>query len=183
MDREISQWETKLSGCETALNKKTPSYFYGGKKGDAMERYHNKVLGYSIEVPKTWGAIYPFAGDFTDDLYDGMETIGPNLGTGDNGKYYIWMESFSPDNTANNAFEDYDSLFDFYEAFRLKNKEYEIIPWEKSTKGYDIREFLITNEEGRTHRVILNKERAFVFVYNRNNSIHQHIIESFEIDK
>ena len=190
-DKEIGEWKDKLSATQNETGEVSTTFKKAGMMGGVeYERYHNKMLGYTIEIPKSWGAMYPMGGTFTDDLYDEMETIGPYLGNGTNNiGHNIETEVFSHKNTNKNAFEDYESLFDFYEAFRLENKNY--ITREESNKiitenaGYPIKEFDELNEDGEylmTRRVMLSNDSAYVFIYNKNNNIHVNIIRSIEID-
>jgi len=65
----------------TGLIVGTGEYFYLNRSTNSyeieFERYENKTYGYSIEVPKSCGAIMPYGENFTDNLYDEMEEIGP----------------------------------------------------------------------------------------------------------
>lgn len=93
--------------------------------GDYWRTFTNKADGYSMKVPKTWGAISTWGGSFTPNLYDEMEEMGPDLPTTmdarDNEKYYIALEVF--DKNAS-AMKPNQSLLDFYKELNLKDQHY-----------------------------------------------------------
>ncbi len=196
--KEIDKWENKLDQCQNQLSEKTivdksdnlkigESFFYDSNKGSGfnieMERYKNKMYGYTIEIPRSWGAIQPYGGTFTDNLYEEMETIGPYLESDKVWREYFYIEVFNKENTYHTAFEKHETLFDFYEEFRLENKKYtENKFWENQN---EIKEFIEYEENGdylNTHRLMLNENTLYVFSYNENNNIHQGIINSISLN-
>jgi len=116
-----------LSGC---------SWFQPAepKAESQLQTFVNNTYGYSIELPKTWGAIQTFGGSFTPELYDDLEEIGPNLPTAfdenDRDQYFLSIEIFSDENSKRNPNE---SWLDFYTRFRLDEINYDIQKWDDTT--------------------------------------------------
>ncbi len=147
-----------------------------------LQRYQNKKYGYTIELPKTWGAIQPYGASFTE-LYEDLETIGPNLPTAfddDRNKYYLDIEVFSDQTNQRQANETW---LDWYKKLRIKNEKYESMNYVNDRK-YKVTEITLFDEKGdykRSCNLLEKNNKLYTFCFNRNNNIHTEIIQSIEL--
>jgi len=199
--KKANVWKNKLDECQSQLagkiifnendnEKRGESVFYNSNKGSGfnieMERYKNKMYGYTIEVPKSWGAIFPMANIFTDNLYEEMETIGPYLKSREAWREYLGIEVFGDGRiNVKRTLKEYGSWFDFYESSWLKNKKYTSSEEGVNKEGCKLKKYVELSENGeylRTYKLIENKNRLYVFSYDKDNGIHENIIDSIELN-
>lgn len=169
-----------LVGCEQPSTNNSSTYYKSeGPFSIEMESYENKKYGYSLELPKSWGAIQPYGSSFTDNLYDEMETIGPLLGnSSDPNEQYIDIEVFSDENARR---ETNQAWIDFYKKFRLEGVKYEATPIENT---YSRTEFVLSDDAGqykRTCWLMENNNTLYTFCFHRDNNIHWDIIHSIKL--
>jgi hypothetical protein len=169
------------------------STFYNTASGIEMERYKS-TRGFTIEIPKTWGSIYfpshP-SKEFSDDLFDDMEAVGPLLlgHSNENWREYIGIEIF---NDKNSARKPDKSWIDFYKGLRLDNSKYitdnALNESLTKQKGFNVSEFVIFDQLDKnetyliTYRVMENKNGLYAFSYNKDNEAYRKIIESITLD-
>lgn len=161
------------------------SVFWGGCDKQ-MEKYQNKTYGYTLNIPTNWGSVWIFPG--SNDLVDEMEAIGPLPNNPEDWNEDIEIEIFNKENTTEKVFEEYKSLIDFYEEFRLKNNEY--FTETKLNKSPKNQENCLTKEisvlqngkYSRTHKLLENKNGLYVFSFDKKNNLHQKIIDSIELE-
>lgn len=179
-------------------------------KENLTQTFINKKYSYSMELPKTWGAIQPYGESFTLNLYDDLEEVGPNLPTAfdeeDKNQYYLSIEVFSDQNTKR---ETGQSWFDFYDKMRLQGHTYtkqklddnttEVTLFGKSKQTCGLVKIGKTNESlsfenkcfdnkndvefyKQTCRLIEHKNQLYSFCYNNENNIHSNIIKSIKFE-
>lgn len=168
-----------LTGCQQTAKTDTSTYKSEGPFGIEMETYENKKYGYTVQLPKSWGAIQPYGSSFTDNPYDEMETIGPLLGNSFNpNEHYLDIEVFS-DKSAKR--ESNQSWIDFYKKLRLEGVKYETRPIENT---YQSTEFVLSDNAGqytRTCWLMENNNSLYTFCFHRDNNIHWSIIHSIKL--
>lgn len=177
--------------------------------GSSLQTFVNNKYGYSIELPKTWGAIQPYGEAFTSNLYDELETIGPDLPTAfnnDRDQYYLDVEVFSSENTKR---EPNQTWIDFYTKFRLEGTTYLIQKWDETTTeiallgksgqtcgqvktgeseselSFESKCFDNKNDAEfykRTCRLIEHGAKLYSFCYNNENNIHSGIMKSIKFE-
>lgn len=179
-------------------------------KESSLQTFINKKYGYSMELPKTWGAIQPYGESFTLNLYDDLEEIGPDLPTAfdenDKNQYYLSVEVFSDQNAKR---ENSQSWFDFYDKLRLQGNTYtkqklddnttEIIFFGKPNQTCGLVKIAETNGSlslenkcfdnnndvefyKHTCRLIEHKNQLYSFCYNNENNIHSNIVKSIKFE-
>lgn len=135
-----------------------------------METFVNSRYGYTVKVPKSWGAIEPFGDRFQDDLYFDLERIGPRLAPAEqDDRHFIDIEVFNWSNTARNRGE---SWVDFYSRLRLDAAPYEVY----YHQGEQPRTMVIIS--GRTCWLMEANATLYVFCFDAGNALHNDIVRS-----
>lgn len=144
------------------------------------EVYKNNLYGYSLEVPKGWGAISSYGGVYESELYDEMETIGPLLphfGFKENEQYF-YIGFFSDKNSAKDPNE---SWFDFYQSLYLDGKSYET---NGVTNMYSTTQVHLKDENGQyiqTRLLMEHDDKLYEFSFHRDNYLHRNIVQSIKL--
>lgn len=169
-----------LTGCQKADTIETSVYKTKGPFSIEMETFTDQKYGYTLDLPKSWGAIQPYGSAFTDDPYDEMETIGPFLPHSMNinfNEHYLDIEVFTDEATLR---EPNESWIDFYKKLRLEDAKYE----ERRMDNNKFTEIIGLNDAGEyksTCRLMEGNDSLYSFCYHRENNIHQDIINSIRL--
>lgn len=169
-----------LTGCQNQPKEEDKIYTPKGPFSYEMEKYENNKYGYTIDLPKSWGAIWPYAGNFTDNLSDDLETIGPLVPFSYGISPNLDVEVFTNDNSARKANQKW---IDFYKELRLeKNEKYQETPIE--INKYPATDIELLNNNGAYQRscwLLENNNKLYTFCFHKENHIALDIVRSIQL--
>jgi len=137
--------------------------------------YENVTYGYSLILPKSWGAIQPFDGKFVP-VYDDADTIGPKDGNADN---YIEIDVFNGKNSARKLGE---SWLDFYKNTILNRGEKYTIG--TVNNNYPLTEVTLSDAGGKYERtcdLMEGNDKLYTFCFNRDDEDSLGVVRSFKL--